>query len=150
MQQTLTEHLLYNHLARGLRRTHPQLRPASIHRHRLAHVSTHGYICNKALRLDQLLPAEPGPLQEIHTTGCRRCRQTTGNVVPVPPREFRVHMPPDVMPEQYVAIVYAVADVLNAAGLTSQSIIWIDHTATDLGLHQGCDRLSGEIPRSGC
>ncbi|WP_348956247.1 hypothetical protein [Amycolatopsis melonis] len=35
------------------------------------------------------------------------------------------------MPDQYAAIVHAVAGALNAAGLTSQSIIWIDHTATE-------------------
>ena len=48
-------------------------------------------------------------------------------------------MPPDVIPEQYAAIIHAVADVLNAAGLISQSIIWIDHTATDVDLNHESD-----------
>jgi hypothetical protein len=57
-------------------------------------------------------------------------------------------MPADVMPEQYAAIIHAVVDVLNAAGLTSQSIIWIDHIATEVDLHQQCDRPSAEQPRN--
>ncbi|MEC3974288.1 hypothetical protein [Amycolatopsis sp. H20-H5] len=63
-------------------------------------------------------------------------------------REFRVRLPSDVAPNQYAAIVHAVAGVLDAAGVVAGSSISVDHYATDEDLNHGFDRFSAEYPWS--